>query len=176
MLVLGRREGEKILVGDDIVVTLARLGVESARIGIDAPPHVNIRREELAPKADSPKADPTGVVDGIGVLVDLLKTVEERNADLARENARLRRRIMAGAASGATQVIFEYAALSDAIAFAERQKTLDPTIVNPDGTVYFTPRQEAAIGVEIAENERKIGLGTPHGVSAAGLAAQPRIG
>jgi len=35
MLVLSRREGQRILVGDDIVITLARLGTESARIGIE---------------------------------------------------------------------------------------------------------------------------------------------
>lgn len=47
MLVLTRREDQRILVGDDIVITLVRLGSYAARIGIDAPPDVDIRREEV---------------------------------------------------------------------------------------------------------------------------------
>jgi carbon storage regulator len=47
MLVLSRRPGEQIMIGDEIVIVLveARLGV--ARIGIDAPRSVPIVRTEL---------------------------------------------------------------------------------------------------------------------------------
>ena len=50
MLVLTRREGEKIMIGDDIVITLLRRGSDdckSVSIGITAPPDVVIVREEL---------------------------------------------------------------------------------------------------------------------------------
>lgn len=47
MLVLSRKLRQKILVGDDIVIELMRVGPNSARIGITAPENVNIRREEL---------------------------------------------------------------------------------------------------------------------------------
>lgn len=47
MLVLSRRPGERILVGDDIVLTVVRIGPNSVRLGIDAPLGLNIRREEI---------------------------------------------------------------------------------------------------------------------------------
>lgn len=48
MLILTRNIGEKIMIGDDIVIKL--MGVEGrrgARIGIDAPEDVSIDREEV---------------------------------------------------------------------------------------------------------------------------------
>ncbi len=47
MLVLSRRVGETILIGDDIAVTLVRIGPNTVRLGITAPREVNIAREEL---------------------------------------------------------------------------------------------------------------------------------
>lgn len=47
MLVLTRRVGERILVGDKIVITCVRIGPNAVRIGITAPPNINIVREEL---------------------------------------------------------------------------------------------------------------------------------
>ncbi|HWB07886.1 MAG TPA: carbon storage regulator [Pirellulales bacterium] len=47
MLVLTRKVNERIRVGDDITITVVRLGPGSVRIGIDAPPHLSIVREEL---------------------------------------------------------------------------------------------------------------------------------
>ena len=52
MLVLTRKPGERILIGDDIVVTLISIRREDdygpkIRIGLDAPSDVVIRREEV---------------------------------------------------------------------------------------------------------------------------------
>ncbi|MBL9091462.1 MAG: carbon storage regulator [Planctomycetaceae bacterium] len=47
MLVLTRRVGESIRVGDDIVVTLVQIGPGKVRIGIEAPSSLTILREEL---------------------------------------------------------------------------------------------------------------------------------
>lgn len=47
MLVLSRKTGERILIGGDIAITVVRIGPRSVRIGIEAPPHVDIVREEL---------------------------------------------------------------------------------------------------------------------------------
>ena len=47
MLVLSRKSGERILIGADIKITVIRIGPNSVRIGIDAPGHLNIVREEL---------------------------------------------------------------------------------------------------------------------------------
>lgn len=47
MLVLSRKPGEKILIGDDVTVTIVRIGPNTVRVGIEAPRWMNIAREEL---------------------------------------------------------------------------------------------------------------------------------
>ena len=47
MLVLSRRVGERILVGDNVVVTVVRIGPNAVRLGIEAPKDQNIVRDEL---------------------------------------------------------------------------------------------------------------------------------
>ncbi|MCA9116297.1 MAG: carbon storage regulator [Planctomycetaceae bacterium] len=47
MLVLSRKPGERILIGDDVVVTVVRIGPNNVRVGIEAPREMNIVREEL---------------------------------------------------------------------------------------------------------------------------------
>ena len=47
MLVLSRRESERIRVGESIVVTVVRLGGDKVRIGIDAPSDMLVLRDEL---------------------------------------------------------------------------------------------------------------------------------
>lgn len=47
MLVLSRKPGEKILIGDNVTVTIVRIGPNTVRLGIDAPRDMNIVREEL---------------------------------------------------------------------------------------------------------------------------------
>lgn len=47
MLVLTRKVGERILIGDDIVVTVLDARGDGVRIGIDAPRGITIQREEV---------------------------------------------------------------------------------------------------------------------------------
>lgn len=47
MLVLTRKAGERILIGDDIVITILDTRGDGIRIGIDAPRGVNIQRDEI---------------------------------------------------------------------------------------------------------------------------------
>lgn len=47
MLVLSRKESEKVLLGDDIVLTIVRLSGDRVRLGIEAPTDMLILREEL---------------------------------------------------------------------------------------------------------------------------------
>lgn len=54
MLVLTRGEGQRIFVGDDVVVTVVRVRGGQVRVGIDAPPRIPIRRGELAPLPSNP--------------------------------------------------------------------------------------------------------------------------
>jgi carbon storage regulator len=46
MLVLSRKPGERIMVGDDVVITIVRIGPNNVRVGIEAPRSMNIVREE----------------------------------------------------------------------------------------------------------------------------------
>jgi carbon storage regulator len=50
MLVLARKLGESILVGDDITITVVLLSSGKVSIGIAAPKEMNIKRAELQPK------------------------------------------------------------------------------------------------------------------------------
>jgi len=48
VLVVTRKIGERILIGDKIAVTIVKIGNGGVRIGIEAPPEMAIIREELA--------------------------------------------------------------------------------------------------------------------------------
>ncbi|MGH3497777.1 MAG: carbon storage regulator CsrA [Nocardioidaceae bacterium] len=47
MLVLSRRVGESVVIGDDVVVTVLDVRGDIVRIGVSAPRHVAVHREEL---------------------------------------------------------------------------------------------------------------------------------
>lgn len=50
MLILTRRVGEFILIGDEIEVVVCAVGFDEVRVGIDAPKHVKVLRGELRDK------------------------------------------------------------------------------------------------------------------------------
>src|SRR3954452_18167120 len=47
MLVLSRRVGERLMIGDDIVVTVIEVRSDGVRLGIDAPREVRVHRAEV---------------------------------------------------------------------------------------------------------------------------------
>ncbi len=47
MLILTRKLGESIAIGDDIKITFLEIKGKQIRIGIDAPAHVAVHREEI---------------------------------------------------------------------------------------------------------------------------------
>jgi len=53
MLVLSRKVGEKILIGDYIAVTVVRIAPGVVRIGVEAPDDMPIVREEIKNQAKS---------------------------------------------------------------------------------------------------------------------------
>ena len=57
MLVIGRRENERIHIADNIVVSVIRSDGQTVRLAIEAPRHVPIRREEIEPM-DQPERQP----------------------------------------------------------------------------------------------------------------------
>ena len=57
MLVLSRKPGERILIGDNVQITIVRIGPNTVRLGIDAPRDMNIVREELCSTGDRQEGD-----------------------------------------------------------------------------------------------------------------------
>ena len=55
MLVLTRKLGEKVIIGDNIVVTIVRLSDNKVRLGFEAPKEINVARSELL---NAPHRDP----------------------------------------------------------------------------------------------------------------------
>jgi len=47
MLILTRRPGERVVIGDEILVTVMAVSGHTVRLGIAAPPGVQIYREEI---------------------------------------------------------------------------------------------------------------------------------
>jgi carbon storage regulator len=57
MLVLSRKEGEKIMIGNRVEVTVTQIGKGRVRLGIVAPESVHIRRGELPDWSSDQLAD-----------------------------------------------------------------------------------------------------------------------
>ncbi len=47
MLILTRRVGERLMIGDDVSVTVLDVKGNQVRIGVNAPPSVPVHREEI---------------------------------------------------------------------------------------------------------------------------------
>jgi carbon storage regulator len=58
MLVLSRKSGEKILIGDKISITVVRIAPGIVRIGVEAPKDLPVLREELIAAPDEVRAAP----------------------------------------------------------------------------------------------------------------------
>jgi carbon storage regulator len=56
MLVLSRKEHERIRLGDSIVLTVVQVSGDRVRLGVEAPADVLILREELEPFSSEPAA------------------------------------------------------------------------------------------------------------------------
>jgi carbon storage regulator len=59
MLVLSRKVGEKIWIGENISVTVVRIAQGVVRIGIEAPPDLAIVREEIREQLSEPNSPDT---------------------------------------------------------------------------------------------------------------------
>ncbi len=47
MLILTRRVGESLMIGDDVTITVLGVKGNQVRIGVDAPKEVAVHREEI---------------------------------------------------------------------------------------------------------------------------------
>lgn len=58
MLVLSRKLGQKVFIGENICVTVVDIDRGKIRLGIEAPRDVPIFRQELLPLKDRPAVEP----------------------------------------------------------------------------------------------------------------------
>ena len=66
MLVLTRKIGEKVIIGDDVSVTILGLFGNHVRLGINAPKSVDIHREEIYVKIQNENHDSSGQNIAVG--------------------------------------------------------------------------------------------------------------
>jgi carbon storage regulator len=64
MLVLSRKVGERLLIGDQIAITVVRIQGGGVRIGVEAPAHLPIIREELKEKLEQQRLDEQSTTPG----------------------------------------------------------------------------------------------------------------
>lgn len=57
MLVLSRKVGERLLIGDQIAITVVRIQGGGVRIGVEAPAHLAVVREELKEKLEEQRRE-----------------------------------------------------------------------------------------------------------------------
>jgi carbon storage regulator len=66
MLILTRRLGESIIIEDTIKVTVVDINNQQIKLGIDAPKHITINREEVAKKVkDENKLSSNSMIIGV---------------------------------------------------------------------------------------------------------------
>ena len=61
MLILSRKESERIYLGDDVVLTIVRIQGDKVRIGVEAPSDVRILRRELDDQTIEASRSPEGL-------------------------------------------------------------------------------------------------------------------
>ena len=65
MLILTRRVGEKLVIGENVTVTVLGVKGNQIRIGIDAPPEVQVHREEIFKRILAERGQVDSTSDGL---------------------------------------------------------------------------------------------------------------
>ncbi len=78
MLILSRRSGESITIGNDITVTIVDISGSQVRLGIAAPREVRVLREEIYQAIQEENRAAANVPDSGRKLEDALKRLQSK--------------------------------------------------------------------------------------------------
>ena len=59
MLILTRRVGETVMIGDEVAVTVLRVKGNQVRLGVNAPKSISVQREEIFQRIKREAGQPT---------------------------------------------------------------------------------------------------------------------
>ena len=76
MLILTRRVGESLMIGDDVTITVLGVKGNQVRIGVDAPKEVAVHREEILNRIENAAARGSGRrLENSGEVAEWLKAL-----------------------------------------------------------------------------------------------------
>ncbi len=78
MLILYRKKGDSILIGDDITISVVESNGDGVRLAIDAPREVSILRKELVEAAEANREAAETSIDTKAALVKMNEILKKK--------------------------------------------------------------------------------------------------
>lgn len=69
MLVLSRKEDDKIIINENIIITVVELQGGRVKVGIDAPADIEIHREEIYHKIEMENKEAVNIGDDVKEII-----------------------------------------------------------------------------------------------------------